>query len=145
MQNPVDRKRFLQAMFEVLLYIQDYSILSRYLEALAKHMSMSYDILFSQFKTFTKSQTVVVANIRKEQEVAQKPMKETDTNLFYAFFYDTFLQDNGIHDSQLEEIMMLVVEVAGIMGDDALLQVVSGEIENKDVLSQAQLWRDKHR
>jgi DNA primase len=145
MQNPVDRKRFLQTMFEVLLYIQDYSILSRYLEALAKHMSMSYDILFSQFKTFTKSQTVVVANIRKEQEITQKPMKETDTNLFYAFFYDTFLQDNGINDAQLEEMMMLVVEVAGIMWDDALLQVVSGEIENKDVLLQAQLWRDKHR
>lgn len=125
MQNPVDRKRFLQAMFEVLLYVQDFSILSRYLEALAKKMSMSYDILFSQFKSFTKTQTVVVANIRKDQEVAQKPHKENDTVLFQSFFYDTFLQDHGIHDTGLEELMMLVVEVAGVIGDDTLLQIVS--------------------
>jgi hypothetical protein len=40
MQNPVDRKRFLQSMFEILLYVQDFSVLSWYLEALAKKMSM---------------------------------------------------------------------------------------------------------
>ena len=69
MQNPVERKRFLQAVFEVLLYVQDFSILSWYLETISKHMSMSYDVLFSQFKSFTKTQSVTLAHIRKEQEV----------------------------------------------------------------------------
>jgi hypothetical protein len=112
MQNPVDRKRFLQSMFEVLLYVQDFSILSRYLESVSKKISMSYDIIFSQFKTFTKSQTVIVANIRKEQEVSQKISKESDLILFQCFFYNTFLQDHNIQDAKLDELMMLVVEVA---------------------------------
>lgn len=112
MQNPVDRKRFLQSMFEVLLYVQDFSILSRYMESVSKKIGMSYDIVFSQFKTFTKSQTVVVANIRKEQETAQKVTKESDVLLFQSFFYNTFLQDHGIHDAALDTLMMLVVEVA---------------------------------
>ena len=144
MQNPVDRKRFLQSMFEVLLYVQDFSILSWYLESISKKISMSYDIIFSQFKTFTKSQTVVVANIRKEQEVSQKVSKESDVTLFQCFFYNTFLQDHNIHDAKLDEIMMLVVEVAWVISDDTLLQIVSWEVLDTDSLLQAQLWRDKH-
>lgn len=146
MQNPVDRKRFLQTVFEMLLYIQDFSILSWYLEAVAKKVSMSYDIIFSQFKTFTKSQTVTVAHIRKDQESNQKVHKESDNMLFQAFFHSTFLHDNAIHDESIDALMMLVVEVAGIIGDDILLQVVSGEAEQlQDDLAQSQLWWEKHR
>lgn len=36
MNNPVERKRFLQHMYDVLLYVQDWTILSWYLETLAK-------------------------------------------------------------------------------------------------------------
>jgi DNA primase len=145
MQNPVERKRFLQWCFDILLYVQDFSILSWYLESISKKISMSYDIIFSQYKTFTKSQTVTVAHIRKEQETSQKITKESDINLFQAFFYNTFLQDHGIDDAKLDEIMMLVVEVAGVVGNDELLKVVSWEVEESDTtLWQAQLWWDKH-
>ena len=146
MWNPVERKRFLQTVFDMLLYIQDFSILSWYLEAVAKKVSMSYDIIFSQFKTFTKSQTVTVAHIRKDQESQQKVQKESDTMLFNAFFYNTFLLDNGIHDQTLDDAMMLVVELAGVIGDDMLVKVVSGDVEEsiQHDLAQAQLWREKH-
>lgn len=145
MQNPVDRKRFLQSMFEVLLYVQDFSILSRYVESVAKKIGMSYDIIFSQFKSFTKAQSVVVANIRKEQDASQKVAKQSEVELFQSFFYNTFLQDHAIQDAKLDELMMLVVEVAWVIGDDALLQVVSWEADDKtDSLLQAQLWREKH-
>ncbi len=146
MTNPVERKRFLQSAFEMLLYVQDFSILSWYLESISKKLGMSYDIIFSQFKAFTKSQTVTVAHIRKEQETAQIKPKDSDTHLFYAFFYNTFLQDNQIQDAKLDECMMLVVEVAGIIGDDALLQVVSGEASEIDgKLLEAQMKREKDR
>jgi hypothetical protein len=76
MQNPVERKRFLQAVFEVLLYVQDFSILSRYLETISKQIGMSYDVLFSQFKNFTKTQSTTLAYIRKEQEQQTGVIKE---------------------------------------------------------------------
>jgi hypothetical protein len=69
-------------------------------------------VLFSQFKIFTKSQSVVVANIRKDTEKEHQKPQESTQNLFYAFFYETFLQDHGIDDSGVDELMMLVVEVA---------------------------------
>jgi hypothetical protein len=56
------------------------------------------------------------------------------------------LQDNEIHDETLDTLMMLVVEIAEVIGDDTLMHVVSGDVgEMQDVLMQAQLWREKHR
>lgn len=40
MMNPVDRKRFLQTMYDMLLYVQDWTILSWYLESLAKKVGI---------------------------------------------------------------------------------------------------------
>ena len=149
MQNPVERKRFLQAVFEVLLYVQDFSILSRYLEIISKHMLMSYDVLFSQFKAFTKTQSMTIAYIRKEQEQLQVSVKDSEPNIntkFHAFFFGSFLKDNDIQDDVLDTIMMLVVEIAEVIWDDAIMNVVSGDVwESQDLLMQAQLWREKHR
>ncbi len=145
MMNPVDRKRFLQTMYDMLLYVQDWTILSWYLESLAKKVGIWYDILFSQFKTYTKTQTVQIATMRKEKQAEQTPAKQSEQDLFYAFFYQTFLQDNGIVDGGVDEIMALVVEIAGIIEDEALLAVVTGEVgENHHALAEAQLWREKH-
>jgi DNA primase len=149
MQNPVERKRFLQAVFEVLLYVQDFSILSWYLETISKQIGMSYDVLFSQFKNFTKTQSTTLAYIRKEQEQQTGVIKEwqPDTNnKFQAFFLGSFLQDNDIHDEPLDALMMLVVEIAEVIWDDTLMRVVSGDAwEMQHILLQAQLWREKHR
>lgn len=112
LQNPVDRKRFLQSMFEVLMYIEDWTILTWYLEELGKFASINYDILFSQFKTFTKTQTITLAHVQKEKEQAAKKHTEKSEELFSAFFYNTFLQDNDITSTTVDEAMVLVVEVA---------------------------------
>jgi hypothetical protein len=40
--------------------------------------------------------------------------------------------------------MMLVVEVAWVIGDDTLLEIVSWEVVDTESLLQAQLWREKH-
>lgn len=145
MQNPVERKRFLQTIFDVLLAVQDWTVLSWYLEHLAKKVSVSYDILFGQFKTYTKSQTVVLAHARKEQERATATIKEDDVRLFQSFFYGTFLQDQWLQDEKLDAVMMQVVELAGVIDDDAFLQIVSGDIADTELLLQAQLWWEKHR
>lgn len=41
--------------------------------------------------------------------------------------------------------MMQVVELAGVIDDDAFLQIVSGDIADTELLLQAQLWWEKHR
>lgn len=151
LQNPVERKRFLQMMFEILMYVEDLTILTWYIESLAKHTSINYDILFNQYKTFTKSQTVTLAHYRKEQEQANKKHTEKSEHLFYSFFYDSFLQENDIKSEKIDEYMMLVVETAGLIGDDALLRVVSGDFSGDEQsslesdLAQAQLRWETHR
>ena len=117
MTNPVERKRFLQAMFDMLLVVEDWTILSWYLEAVAKKVGISYDILFGQFKTYTKSQTVTLAHMRKEKQNEQERTtnKEQDIDLFHAFFYQTFLQDNNIQDESVDTMMALVIDVANII------------------------------
>jgi hypothetical protein len=86
MQSPVERKRFLQSMFDMLVFVQDWTVLSRYLEQLSTLTHISYDLLFGQFKTYSKSQTTILATVRKEQATASQPVKEDDTRLFHAFF-----------------------------------------------------------
>ncbi|MEI7477211.1 MAG: hypothetical protein WCJ81_01355 [bacterium] len=145
MGNPVERKRFLQAVFELLLYVQDRTILSRYIESVSKKTGIGYDVLFSQFKNFTKTQSVIVSQNTKAEEQKNIVHKENDLTLFHAFFYGTWLQQQGIDGEAIDNLMVLVVEVAGIVEDNLLLDIVSGDVSEKhEELLQAQLQREKH-
>lgn len=97
MKNPVERKIFLQAMFDILLPIQDITTVTRYIQELAKKVGISSDVLIAQFKNYMKTQSISLAHMRKEhQETHASKDTLTDTDRFQAFFYKNFLQDNGI-------------------------------------------------
>ena len=146
LQNPVERKRFLQTMFEVLMYIEDWTILTWYLEELGKYAGINYDMLFSQYKSFTRTQTITLAHAHKEKELSNKKPMEKSENLFNAFFYGTFLHDNGVLNSTVDEAMILVVELAGLIDDEILLRVVSGDVgEAYEDIAQSQLRWETHR
>lgn len=112
LDNPVERKRFLQTMFEIAMYVEDWTILTIYIEALAKKINTNYDLVFNQYKSFTRTQTVPLAHFNKDKEEEQKKHTEKTEDLFRAFFYNTFLQENGVEGESLDEAMMLVVQIA---------------------------------
>ena len=71
---------------------------------------------------------------------------EKSENLFNAFFYGTFLHDNGVLNSTVDEAMILVVELAGLIDDEILLRVVSGDVgEAYEDIAQSQLRWETHR
>lgn len=121
-QSPVERKRIIEHLFGILLYVQDLTMLTWYIEKMASRLSIGHDILLQQYKTFSKSQSLITRTIEKNKE--EKPVKQADELLFASFFYDDFLEKMNINSARSKELITLIKELAVAVEDDTIAPII---------------------
>lgn len=143
--SPIERKRIIEQLFGILLYIQDLTVLAWYFEKIAARLNISQDVLTQQFDKFSKMQTLVIKGIQKNRE--EKPVKQSEEFLFASLFYNDFLPKMNISTSRLGELTILVKDLATLEEDDVLRHIfnetVSGEL--KEQLLETQLYLERQR
>lgn len=143
--SPIERKRIIEQMFGILLYIQDLTVLAWYFEKISERLKISHDILKQQYTNFTKTQSLILKNIEKNKE--QKPVKQADELSFASFFYQDFLEKMNISSSKLEEVVKLVGELAVLLEDQPLSSIFGGTVDAdlKEQLLETQLFWERQR
>ena len=142
--SPVERKRVIEQLFGILLYIQDLTVLAWYLEKMASHLSISADILKQQFDKFGKTQTMVIKGIQKNKGEKQ-PVRQSEEFLFASFFYQEFLSKMNISSPKLHELTEFVKELSLLQDDETLKHIFAGEVssELKEQLLETQLYMER--
>lgn len=142
--SPVERKRIIEQLFGILLYIPDLTMLTRYIEKMASRLGIGQDILFQQYKTFTKSQTLIAKSIEKNKE-EKSPVKQSSELLVASFFYDDFLDKMSINSPKAQELIVLVKELAITVEDELITPIVQGTLssEQREPLLEAQLFWER--
>lgn len=141
--SPIERKRIIEQLFGILLYIQDLTVLAWYFEKISERLKISHDILKQQYNNFTKTQTLIVKNIEKNKE--QKPVKQPDELSFASFFYEDFLSKANVSSPKLTEVIKLVWELSVLLEDQPLANIFGGQVdaELKEQLLETQLYRER--
>ena len=95
LKNPVERKKVLNLAFDIMKHIEDWSILSLYLDTMSRPFGTWADILLNQFKSYLKKQRT--SNFQKvEESVAQEESSIQPKYLMASLWYDRSLVDGAI-------------------------------------------------
>lgn len=145
-QSPIERKRIIEQLFGILLYVQDLTMLTRYIEKIGSRLGLGHDVLLQQYKTFTRSQAMITKSIEKNKE-EKKPLKQDDELLVASFFYDDFLDKMQVHNAKTKELVVLVEELAKAVNDPIVVPIIDNTVsaEQKEAVLEAQLYRERQR
>ncbi len=121
-------------------------MLTWYIEKMGARLGIGQDVLLQQYKTFTRSQTMIAKSIEKNKE-EKKPLKQDDELLVASFFYDDFLGKMQVHNAKTKDIIVLVEELAKAIEDEIIVPILAGTIsaEQKEAVLEAQLYRERQR
>ena len=91
LQNPVERKKVVSSLFELLSKIEDYSILQMYFSKVAKDLSMNEEQLWKQFRQWIKKSSVRKSTYRKEKDtIPDSSSKIQEKYLLWALMHKEF-------------------------------------------------------
>lgn len=125
-QSPIERKRIIEQLFGILLYVQDLTMLTWYLEKIASRLGIGHDVMLQQYKTYSRSQSMITRSIEKNKE--EKPVKQNDDVLVASFFYDDFLAKMNVSNSRTKELITLIEELARVTEDEQILPLLHGTV-----------------
>lgn len=139
MQSATERKNILETMFDIVSSIQDYSVVMFYLEKISKSLSMNFDVLFRQFKTYLSWK-------RTYWPVSEKPKKDIEDKYFLlSVFYNNFLKSNNFDNSWVNELIEIIKTIIGYTDQTLFNKVINDELEEdeKQKILEAQIWWEK--
>lgn len=143
--SPVERKKFINEMFDLISHIKDSDILDFYLEILGTKLGKNSVILFWQLKTFIKSKAINRHN-EKISENTQYPNKSNDEKYsLWSLFYEDFMSKNWLNDLIILEYSQLLIEYIKYFPDSLLNKILKWEIDENDkqLLLESQLKWEK--
>jgi DNA primase len=138
-KNPVERKKIQHLCFEVLVALQDYSIMMMYIEQLAFKLGTNQDSLFQQFKVYLKQKPVLR---EQRKEIGEQSLWENKGSVhmlgpighFMAFYDDAFSQEFLWWDIYILDMIRKIQDIY------TLLELTPVQ-EN---VQEAVLWRQHH-
>lgn len=140
-QSPVWRKNFINDIFDLLEALEDYSILSFYLEKVSSYLSINYDILFRQFKSFLKSSKKNSTNKKNNNDFDNEEDKKY---LLASIFYNSFLERNELNTNQIKNHIKVFDDILEYFPESIIYKVKYNiSEEHKQKILEHQLWREK--
>lgn len=139
--NPVDKKKILSIVFEVIRSINDVSILQHYIDIIAQWLSMSSHVILEQYKIRYKQNRF--GGPTKDTNKRNEPIRESiDTWALIQALAHNHQWKLYIHHPWLEELFWLYNEVQTLMNDSSQESLTDQWWEKNDHDS-ALLWREK--
>lgn len=141
-KSPIDRKNMLNEVFDLIVWIQDSSVVMLYIERIANIFNVNYNILLQQFQTFKKLHKY---EIKSKLPSDTTNFKFQEEYIVASLFYDDFLKKNKLDVQNIIEIMNLILDLNSIFENKLITQIVGWVLstEQKDELLQCQLWWEK--
>lgn len=140
--NPVERKKTLNTCFELIAKIEDYSVLTLYIDQLARLLNTDTRWLFHQFKGFLKQQRV--GNFQKYEEEKEEE-KLQKKHLLAGLWYEDFLWT--IPDSATKDLQKhkdIIEKLSSYFPQSLITKLLKQELsdEEQQKFLEAQLRRE---
>lgn len=134
--NPNWRKDLLSGIFELIINIKDFSIISLFIEKIAKKIGINDTNLLNQFKSFQKDK-----NRFNSKKIVNK---DENDKIYYlwAIFYKDFIAQNSL---DIESYKKFIDDNTKIFNNELLMHILENKIslEQKEKLLEIQLWRER--
>ncbi len=134
--SPTWRKNLLSAIFGIIADIRDYSIISLFIEKIAKKIWIDDTNLLNQFKLFQKDKN-------RFRQIKKDSKKDEDKNYYLcAIFFKDFIWQNDLNVSLYSSF---IIENINAFNNPLLLKILEDKIDldQKEKILESQLWREK--
>lgn len=145
LQDPVQRKKVLQSIFELLSKIDDYAIMQMYFTKVAGHFAVNEEQLWKQFRQRVKKATVRNSTYREEKE--ERPdssSKIQEKYLLWALVHQDFALKLGMDDTLYKKYASILSTLAWFFPTTILAEVFSKKLswDTKERLIEAEMFRE---
>ncbi|MBS8122541.1 DNA primase [Candidatus Vampirococcus lugosii] len=127
LKSPVERRQLNEKVFDLLSNVNDFSILTYYLEIYSNLLGINYDILFSQFKTYLKTKRTYT-----KSNLDQKKLNYEDKYVVGALFYQDFIKKNTDNSEKLNKYVDLFVNMNYILNDYFISLLIDNKIDGEE-------------
>ncbi len=144
LSDPIERKKFINEIFDLLSYLKDYNILQIYIEYLAKILKLDSFNLFKQFKTFLRKNK----NYIKEKEENYKSTTPEIDYLIWSLIFENFIETLPIKNKEkIIDILTLISSIASYIENSLLNRILEEKLSDEDVnkLKEASLRREQQK
>ncbi len=129
LDNPVERKKVVQNLFELLSKIEDYSILQMYFTKVAKELSMNEEQLWKQFRQWIKKSSVRNSTYREEEETRpDSSSKIAEKYLLWALVHQWFALKLWADNAIYTKYEVVLKQLAQYFPTTVLAEVYSGSL-----------------
>lgn len=144
LDNPVERKKVINNIFELLSKIEDYSILQMYFSMVAKELSLNEEQLWKQFRQWIKKSSVRNSTYREEEQRPDTESKIAEKYLLWSLMYDDFAKKLWVDMEKFGKYQSLLEQLGGLFPTTILAEVQSGKIsgDTKEKLVEAEMFRE---
>jgi DNA primase len=143
LSDPIERKKFINEVFDLLAYLKDYNILQIYIEHLAEILKTDPYILLKQFKTFLRKNKIYKTST---QQVTKPKNPDTDY-LVGALIYEDFIEYLPIQKKkdQILDILALISGISSYLPESVIYKILEENLSDteKEKLKEASLWREQ--
>ncbi len=130
--DPIQKKKGLSQMFELIQHMQSINMQNDYLEITANAYKTSSTILLQQYKQYSKMLPKREKNIKKQPQ----KKRETDKNLLSVrLFLGDFLKKNNI--DMHPQLLWLAYIYSQVQSYNTM-----PDIQDQETLDELELWRD---
>ncbi|MCF7834946.1 DNA primase [Candidatus Gracilibacteria bacterium] len=141
--SPIDKQKFMNKMFELILAVDNYTIQDDYKRMLADKFGFAFEILERQFKKFQRNEGAFELK-QKLNKVDDKFYQPDRGIIFNSLFYQKFIY-KYIQDDSLRKGILDFVNFLGDVNSGSLInKVLKGEIseEEKKSFDEMHIWRE---
>lgn len=147
-ENPVERKKVMQSLFEMLSKIEDYAVMQLYFTKVVDFFWLSEQMLWKQFRSWLKKGSARKRPVYKEHDADEKDLKTLskieDKYLLSVLFYNNFARTRWVSEDLYTSYAHVLRSICEIYPDSLLWNTFSGSLDASmhEKLSEAELYID---
>ena len=146
MNSPIDKQKFINSMFELIIAIDNLTIQEHYKGVLAEKLGFSPEIIGIQFDKYKRGEGKILLRQYQNEEEEQKAQKykiDRET-LFDALFFEKFIDNLLPNDPFLSDFYTFWNQIVTALPDSLLGAVLQNTLEEdqKNEVRELQLRRE---
>jgi DNA primase len=149
MSSPIDKQKLINAMFELIIAVNNLTIQEHYKVLLAEKLGFAPEIINVQFQKYKAGEgKILLRHQERQAELATPPPYQPSRELlFVALFHQEFLVKlfGGQSDAFLQALTDFAMQIAVAVPESVIAKVFKGELSDEEIteINALQLRREK--
>jgi len=140
--SPIDKQKILNALFELIMQIDNINIQKHYLQVLGEQLGIRENIMETQYIQFSKKEGRFITQQKARNNQQQYKIEQDKEHIISALFFEDYIKQHIENTEKREQLLTLINIIQKHLNDTNIVFTTDNE-QQKETLLEFQLRRDK--